>query len=641
MIISRLVINNFRNYSGESEIDFSIDSKHNIVLIGGQNGAGKTSMVDAIRLCLYGNRFNGTVLSESKYQQYLSSVCNKDSDGSFSIALSVCLNEENPPLNIDIERKYLKKGGKFSEDLTLRKGDSKVEFIDHDYWSYYVERIIPPASSRYFFFDGEKVRDVISSDSSNIFMNEAVDNLTGIINLKTLKTDLSEVRKRIINKSKPSGNSSLDILKKELEELSGQIVKKQQEIDDKQLFLTQYNSNYSALSEERSRLIGSTNEKRERYNESLKECNESYDDANRRISDYCYSELPFFLASSAIARTIEQATNENSSIIYSYSISALESLLEDNNKLSSLSKDEVLARSLIQSIINEFSSNIRDCDNSLEIPLSKVEVLKSSIPSDASVEQFIEDVRNREYYSHEINELNKKIAKLTDDSLDELDSSIIKIKTEIQVLQRQLEIDQSQLQALHNKMSTITSEISREERLLVLKDVDKASVRNIDLVIENIDRRVAIIQDNARTTMEKNINEIYHVLKNSKDMVKSLRLTEDFDIQLLDFDDHVIDTAFISEGEKGILMYAAVFALHSISNLNFPVIVDSPLGRMDSKHVHNLAQKYFPSIPSQIVLLSHDREVTGESLELLDEFISKKYTVRKFDRPKIVKGYFE
>lgn len=641
MIITHLTINNFRNYSGDCEIDFTIDKEHNMILIGGQNGAGKTSMVDAIRLCLYGNRFNGTALSESKYQNYLTSVCNKKSNGTFSISLSICLNEENPPLNINIERKFTKTDGKFVEDLILRKGESQVEFIDHDYWSYYVERIIPPASSRYFFFDGEKVRDVISSDSSKNFMSEAVDNLTGIANLKTLKTDLMELRKRILNKSKPSSSSILDSLKAEMNKISDQIADKQQTMEDNLAFLDQYNSNYSNLAEERSRLIGSTNEKREKIKESLKECTESYDDANRIIADFCYSDLPFFLARSAIARTVTQATDENSNIIYHYSISALEQLKNDERRLSSISGSDPSIKALIESIIKEFNSNIRICENTLEIPLSKIEVLKDSVPSDDSIKQFMEEVRGREYYSHEINELNKKISKLTDDSLKELDNLMAEVKTEIEVMNRQMDIDQVQLVTLQNKQSAIASDIAREERLMVLKDVDKASIKNIGLIIDNIDRRITILQDSARSTMEKKINEIYHVLKNTKDMVKSLRLTDGFEIQLLDFEDKKVDINYISEGEKGILMYAAVFALHAISDANFPIIVDSPLGRMDSMHVHNLAQKYFPSIPSQIILLSHDREITGESLDLLKDYISKTYTVRKFEKPKIIEGYFE
>jgi len=641
MIITEVTITNFRNYSGVNKLNLQTDDAHNIVLIGGQNGAGKTSMVDAIRLCLYGNRFNGIVLSDSKYQQYLQSVCNKNSKKGFSISMKIILNEERPPIDIHVERIFKKIDDAFEEELILRKSGSKVELIDQDYWAYYVEKLIPPSSSRYFFFDGEKVRDVMVSNSSSNFLSEAVDNLTGISNLKTLKNDLHELRKRILSKYKSALTGQIPILKQQITEIDFAIAEKIAGIEDKQAFLDQYSADYQKYDAERSRLMGANNKKKDELSYKLKEATSRFDDADRIVSEFCYSALPFYIARNSIAKTVTQATEENSSIIYQYSVSALEGLLHDPDFSSLIGDDSKATEDVIQKIINTFSDRIQTSHGSLDISLSKIEQLKSSIPNNQDISEFMTAVNDRDFFSHEANQLTKKMLKLNDSSIKDLDSSISSLKTEIEVLHRQLEIEKSQLQNLENKKSALQTDLAREERLIVLKDVDKESVTNIDLVIKNIDSRVSITIDNARTKMERNINQIYHVLKNTQDMVKAIRLTDSFEIQLLDFDDKVIDTTYISEGEKGILMYSAVYALHSVSKSNFPLIVDSPLGRMDTKHVHNLANKYFPSIQSQIVLLSHDREVIGESLELLDPIIKSKYTIRKADKPKIISGYFE
>lgn len=641
MIITEVVITDFRNYSGVNKLDLETDDTHNIVLIGGQNGAGKTSMVDAIRLCLYGNRFNGTVLSDSKYQQYLRSVCNKNSKGGLSISLEIILNEENPPISINVERTFKKNGDSFDEELILRKSGSKVELIDHDYWAYYVEKLIPPSSSRYFFFDGEKVRDVMVSDSSSSFLSEAVDNLTGISNLKTLKSDLQELRKRILSKSKSATTGQIPALKQQISDLDADIAEKNLSIDDNQAFLDQYLTQYQELDAERSRLMGANNKKRDDLSYKLKESTSRYEDADRIVSEFCYSKLPFYIAKKTIAKTVSQATEENSSIIYQYSISALKDLLDDPEFSTLLNTDLKTTEDVIQRIIDTFSSRIQTTQGSLDISLAKIEQLKSCVPDEYEITDFITAVNDRDFYGLESNQLSKKLLKLNDNSIKELDNNISSLNTEIEVIRRQLEIEKAQLISLENKRSALESDLAREERLIVLKDVDKESISNIDLVLKNIDNRVSITLDDARSKMEKNINQIYHVLKNTQDMVKTVRLTDSFEIQLLDFDDNVIDTTYISEGEKGILMYSAVFALHSVSKSNFPLIVDSPLGRMDTKHVHNLANKYFPSIQSQIVLLSHDREVIGESLDLLNPIIKSKYTIRKTDKPKIISGYFE
>ena len=92
------------------------------------------------------------------------------------------------------------------------------------------------------------------------------------------------------------------------------------------------------------------------------------------------------------------------------------------------------------------------------------------------------------------------------------------------------------------------------------------------------------------------LNEIYSILKNKKDMVSRVELTEDFNISMIGFDGTPINYRLISEGEKGILMYSIMYALVSLAKFNLPLIIDSPLGKMDSIHVDHLMSYLYPNM---------------------------------------------
>ena len=77
MQFHKVTFNNYKVYLGEHHIDCSMKNKAQpIILIGGETGAGKTSLLEGIKLCLYG-RNNPLMLKGYNYNQFLSEVHNK------------------------------------------------------------------------------------------------------------------------------------------------------------------------------------------------------------------------------------------------------------------------------------------------------------------------------------------------------------------------------------------------------------------------------------------------------------------------------------------------------------------------------------------------------------------------------------
>lgn len=84
---------------------------------------------------------------------------------------------------------------------------------------------------------------------------------------------------------------------------------------------------------------------------------------------------------------------------------------------------------------------------------------------------------------------------------------------------------------------------------------------------------------------------------------------ETFDVELIDEKGSVINRKLLSAGEKQIYAIAILEALAKTSGRDLPVIIDTPLGRLDSQHRDKLINHYFPFASHQVVLLSTDTEV--------------------------------
>ena len=67
MLFEKLTIENYGVYAQKTEFDFSTTPKKPIVLIGGLNGSGKTTIFESIMIALYGKIYLGRKTTKKKY----------------------------------------------------------------------------------------------------------------------------------------------------------------------------------------------------------------------------------------------------------------------------------------------------------------------------------------------------------------------------------------------------------------------------------------------------------------------------------------------------------------------------------------------------------------------------------------------
>ena len=119
--------------------------------------------------------------------------------------------------------------------------------------------------------------------------------------------------------------------------------------------------------------------------------------------------------------------------------------------------------------------------------------------------------------------------------------------------------------------------------------------------------------------------------------------SDTLDVTILDSDGRELLKSQLSAGEQQMFAISIVWALALTSGYKAPVIIDTPMARLDSSHRANFVTKYLPAASSQVIVLSTDEEVYGRYLDLLQDNIIDYYTLLYREEEQctsIVTGYF-
>ena len=150
MKINKLRLKNFRAYEDEIEFDFTTTENKNIILIGGENGAGKSTIFESIKLCIYGPlayRYQGqnsSYINKIKSNINNNSLINSNVESFVSIDIELVENTEKNVYTL--KRKWIYKDKKISEEFKVYKNYSiePLDLEEQNYFENYLKSIISP-----------------------------------------------------------------------------------------------------------------------------------------------------------------------------------------------------------------------------------------------------------------------------------------------------------------------------------------------------------------------------------------------------------------------------------------------------------------------------------------------------------------
>ena len=644
MKIKRLQLHNFGVYAGDNE--FVFEGNKPIVLIGGMNGRGKTTFLEAVLLVLYGSRSIAYSESGQKtYSEYLRSFINRGArQQSCSVTIDFEINNGTCE-NYIIKRSWDGDHKRTKEQVSVIKDGEYNEFLTNN-WPLFVENILPSALSSFFFFDGEKIAE-LAVDSTNVQMKDSIRSMLGISVLDVLNNDITRNLKMIYRKEKKT-DSSDEVLK--LREEKELVARELEEVDsalekaNKKLSID--NSSLEALHQLHAAKGGDVvNQRQETLQKRsilVAELSKTKDELYAHVSD----EMPLLLVRDLISEIKLQATDEHTSAIMQESVQQLEYIFTE---FASQYAGEAVAGKVFLEYVKKHTDN-----NQTEVIYGLSEQALFQI--NHLVEVIIENtLSNTKRILRKKTKLEKQISDMDSYlTMDINDQELETIYKQIKKAEQVVIDDQVKIAELEQKKSTINARYikvssdfnKRVEAYLAMAEVrDSADrVKKYSNIALNLIKKYRVeLQKKKIGLLAASITDCYLKLANKKSLIRYVEMDpETLDWKCLSDEGEEIPRESLSAGEKQLLVISILWALTLCSKQKLPVIIDTPLSRMDSLHRTALITTYFPNAGEQTIILSTDSEIDEGYYQLMKNNIGDEYTLIYNEESKstmIQKGY--
>ncbi|MFP4978262.1 DNA sulfur modification protein DndD [Paenibacillus sp. CN-4] len=662
MIFNFISFENYRPYYGVQILELQKKQgqfspyKKNITLVGGLNGAGKTSLINAFYICFYGRR----KFSKEDYEVIKKESINfrykreggkassiqlsfSDRTGEYIIEVTFELNHKN---EIVEQRK-----------IYVSSGFEKVRPIAaaEDEFNDFIDQRIPIDVAPFFIFDAEKIRDLVGEHDSKETIR-AIQKIVSLELYNQLHSDLSQIRYNTeLNISKSVKNEDIIKLTTQLETCASELesLKSQDKPVEKEIDFLNEKKNY--LNQERRRKLASNSITKGQINRRVGELENEQKKIKMALESVGRS-LPKIVIYPLVRKLQQQIKKEKEHIsLLNRSQAAfapfdkfIAYLLnrETNPPLTSVQKDQItehgkeawLKVNKMQDIKVEPMKVLHSYDLS---PNELQAILNWNLPTNLSINDLIKKKNKIDV------ELQTLMAQLEDapDVIDTKaeDEELAKISEQLGALFNAKKSRNENLRRLQDRHQDLSKELTTKRKAIqdlgpVEQKLDLMS-KLIDATKEFVDR-VTILKANQ---LKAEIEAILLQLFRKRDLHRVEFDSKEFALKIYDEFNNLVDLNSRSEGEKQLIALSMIWALTKVSGTNFPFVIDTPLARLDSIHRSNLVNRYFTNLSDQVIILTTDTEITKDFVTEIEPFVQKSYLLQYDDvemSTNVREGYF-
>ena len=638
MKINRLQLENVGAFWGRYSFDFQTPGKsRNVVLIGGKNGSGKTTILEAIRLALYGTFAFGLKSESPAYFERIEARLNTNALKSnlryYQVILDIEIVEDWRKYEYTITRSWVRTKTSIKEELTVHRDGFILDEPEVELFFSKLREETPPQLLEFCLFDGEKISQVVSKDILSDYLRQTAKVMFNLDLFESLEVDLTNYLKQddIMGTLSEEEKTLLDF-ENELNHIKSQYEKHMRELNEVEKKI----EDTSAKVEEQNRLFnvhgGLVKERRDAL------FNEINVIENQRIlimeknREMVQSLLPFVLVKELVAATSEQMKRESKNEVKNNVMSMVSALemhvvLETNLKGKEVSLDtsKKILMDILALISNEDELAIH---NASSIQRAEIDKFVNQIVG-FNPNEMLNDFKVNADLLRRVQKLKKQIDKNDSSSeLKELIENIRDIENELKILCMKKKQLEEVVVLFHSQIDAKTQayEIQKEKVISTKKAGNIFEITTRVLDVSRIFRTKQIRKKLQQ--VEQQAAQMLQMIFRKELFVTRVKIHPDtFLMRIFNHAQDEINIESLSAGEKQILLLSTVWAMAMCSNRRLPFVFDTLLGRLDQTHKKSIIESYIPRCGEQVIILSTDSEINEENFSLIEPLLAKTYTI--------------
>ncbi|WP_293998328.1 DNA sulfur modification protein DndD [Sphaerotilus sp.] len=661
MIFNKLTINNIFSYHGECVFDFTPLSDRpeaNILLIWGRNGYGKTSLLNSLKLALSGvsddlraSVHNGRSLKRDHYLLGMADewmgVINRQARAAGEKKFGVKLEWMEAAGSVTLERDWTLEGRAVSERLAVTPsfGDKPstdtngpLDGESRDF----VQKRLPSALLPFFIYDAERVQQLAEANRDG--QMHQIEEILDLVDIDVIDQYLGNNLTFLRREAKDRNQYQVDAQRLELQaveakcaglqvekdDLDGEISGLKARIDRIEVAL-QARRQFALQTEEAELTIGRTFTTKQ------------LEDRMHRFFMTVTREAPLALNSALM----QQASDELEKIV-SHPNRRLKDelgrifevlpqrLLRDPPKID-LKPEQISAlERKLDKIIRAYQPDAEDMTAGLfHLPPARAEAVSTTVDNYArdqrAARNWKEDLLEVRRLKAALKDIERKLNDVSNLAPAEKEQFELKAAEKSDLETRKAELNQK-IGAINQQLTDLNRDLLAKKESLrqAEKELNEALAAQGRLGVgQRLQKALKIYRDllksRRRGEIEDAVNERFQVLMSSHQLIRKIRVNEDFSLHYEDANGGVIGMGNISAGMKQLVAQALLWGLKDVTQKDAPVVIDTPLARIDREHQNNLITRYFPQAGRQVIILPTDSELDREKYELIRPYVYREY----------------